>query len=800
MSNRDDAQSLQLAFSLHRSGKFAEAAKLYRKVIKKNPREANALHSLALIEAATGNRAEAAQLMARSLTVQPKNIQFIQNYVTVLCQIGKFETASTECRRGLEFDAGNIYLLYVAAGALLKQGKFTDALVTFDRLLALEPRHVPAITERGSVLLELGQHDAARESAERAIALEPNYAEAHLNKGILLGLARQHAEALASFDAALKLNPNLPFAWSGRGNVLFGLRRLEEAGAAYERALAVQPQLAEAWLGLGNIFFELKRFGEALTTYDKAIAIQPNLAAAWLGRGNVLFDLRRADEALAAYDKALSFNPGSAEAWAGRGNVFSILKHHGEAFAAYDKAFALKPELTGLEGDRIRSRMQICDWSGLQAECDHLLRSVRAGKAATSPFAFLGTGACGADELACARAWAAKRYPAPERPLLPGAPYGHDKIRIGYVSADFREHPVSYLIAGVIEGHDRARFEITGISIGPADVSPMRRRLEKAFDRFIDASALGIDDIARRIREGEIDILVDLNGFTQNARTAIFAHRPAPLQVNYLGYPGTMGAEYIDYIIADPVLIPEAHRQNYQEKVVWLPHSYLPHDAASRAISEQRFARQEFGLPERGFVFCCFNNAYKLNPRVFASRMRILGAVEGSVLWLSRDNQEAVDNLRKEAAAAGVDPARLIFADRVPSPSEHLARHRLADLFLDTLPYNAHTTASDALWTGLPVLTQLGETFAGRVAASLLSAIGLPELIVETEAEFEQLAVELATDPDRLAAVTTKLAQHRLTQPLFDTSLYIAHLEQAYAAMFGRHRDGLRPDHIDLRY
>src|SRR5262245_50501152 len=683
MSNRDDAQSLQLAFSLHRSGKFAEAAKLYRKVIKRHPREANALHSLALIEAAAGNRAEAAQLMARPLAVQPKNIQFIQNYVTVLCQLGQFEAASTAGRRGLELEAGNVYLLYVSAGALLKQGKFTDALATFDRLLALEPRHVPAMTERGSVLLELGQHDAARESAERAIALEPNYAEAHLNKGILLGLSRQHAEALASFDTALKLNPGLSYAWSGRGNVLFGLRRLEEAGAAYERALAVQPQLAEAWLGLGNIFFELKRFDEALTTYDKAIAIQPNLAAAWLGRGNVLFDLRRADQALAAYDKALSFNPGSAEAWAGRGNVFSILKRHGEAFAAYDKALALKPELTGLEGDRIRSRMQICDWSDLEAECDHLLRSVRAGKAATSPFAFLGTDASGADELACARAWAAKRYPGSERPLLPAAPYGHDKIRVGYVSADFREHPVSYLIAGVIEGHDRARFEITGISIGPADASPMRRRLEKAFDRFIDAPALGTDEIARWIREGEIDILVDLNGFTQNSRTAIFAQRAAPLQVNYLGYPGTMGAEYIDYIIADPVLIPEAHCANYQEKVVWLPHSYLPHDTASRAIAEHRFTRHEFGLPERGFVFCCFNNAYKLNPRVFASRMRILGAVEGSVLWLSRDNEAAVDNLRKEAAAAGVDPARLIFADRVPSPSEHLARHCLADLFLD---------------------------------------------------------------------------------------------------------------------
>jgi predicted O-linked N-acetylglucosamine transferase (SPINDLY family) len=800
MSRHDDAQSLQQAFSLHRSGRFAEAAKLYRKVLKRHPREPNALHSLALIESAAGNLTEAAQLMARSLAVQPDNIQFIQNYVTVLCQLGRFETAGAECAKGLGHDRGNVYLHYVLAGALLKQGKFEESLAAFDRLLALEPHHVPAMTERGSVLLELGRLDAARESAERAIALQPGYAEAYLNKGILLGLVRQHAEALASFDIALKLNPTLPYAWSGRGNVLFDLRRLGEAGAAYERAIGIQPKLAEGWLGLGNVFFELKRFDEALAAYDRATGIQPNLAAGWLGRGNVLFDLRRFEDALAAYDKALAFDPESAEAFAGRGNVFSILKRHGDALAAYDKAFSLKPDLTGLEGDRIRARFQICDWEGLEADCEHLVQSVRDGKPASSPFAFLGTGAAGADELACARAWTSRRYPASGQPLSSGAPYAHDRIRIAYVSADFREHPVSYLITGVFERHDRARFDITGISIGADDGSPVRRRLEKSFDRFIDASALGIEEIARRIREGEIDILVDLNGFTQNARPQIFARRPAPLQVNYLGFPGTMGADYIDYIIADPVLSPEAHRANYKEKVVRLPHSYLPHDAASRVISEQPLARRDYGLPERGFVFCCFNNAYKLNPRLFASRMRILKAVEGSVLWLSRDNDAAIANLRKHAQAAGIDPSRLVFADRVASSAEHLARHRLADLFLDTLPYNAHTTASDALWAGLPVLTEIGGTFAGRVAASLLTAIGLPELIAVSEEEFERLAVELANDPVRLAAIGARLAENRHAKPLFDTSLYVSHLEQAYEAMVGRLRRGQAPDHIDLTH
>jgi predicted O-linked N-acetylglucosamine transferase (SPINDLY family) len=352
------------------------------------------------------------------------------------------------------------------------------------------------------------------------------------------------------------------------------------------------------------------------------------------------------------------------------------------------------------------------------------------------------------------------------------------------------------LVAGVFECHDRSRFEVTGISIGPNDHSEMRQRLENSFDNFIDATALGAAEIAEKIRELEIDLLIDLNGYTGNARTEIFARRPAPVQVNYLGYPGTMGADFIDYIIADPVLVPAPDQRSYGEKVAYLPHSYLPHDDASRSVSDRSFDRDEFGLPENGFVFCCFNNVYKLNPGQFQARLKLLAAIEGSVLWLSDTNAAAKTNLRKQALADGIDPARLIFANRIPSAADHLARHRLADLFLDTLPYNAHTTASDALWAGLPVLTQIGETFAGRVAASLLTAVGLPELIAPTPQQFESMAVELANDPARLAAIRDKLAQNRSALPLFNTKLYTRHLETAYAAMYQRHQSGLAPDHI----
>jgi protein O-GlcNAc transferase len=798
MSKRDDAQNLQIAFSFHRSGKFAEAAALYRKIIKRNPREAHALHSLGIIEAANGNGTEAAQLMARSLSVQPANVQFVQNYATVLCQLGRYDAALVACQKALEIEAGDVYLLYVAAGALTKLDRSAEALTMFDRLLALAPNHVAGLTERGSVLSGMGRHDAALADIDKALSHDPRYAEAHLVKGVLYGQLKRHDDALASLDLALRLNPQLANAWLGRGNVSFNLRRNDEAFAAYDKTLALQPGLAEAWLGRGNVLFDLRRHGDALSAYDRALAIQPALAEAWLGRGNVLFDLRRCDEALAAYDKALARNPNSAEAWAGRGNVFTELKRYGEAVTAYDRALALKPDLAAVAGERIHCRMQLCDWAGLAAECDDLIRSIRAGKESASPFAFLAVSDSREEQLVCARSWVDRRYPGPNQSAWRGTRYSHDKIRVAYLSADFRQHPVAYLTVGMFEAHDRSRFETFGVSIGPNDGSDMRGRLERCFDHFMDREARGVDDIAQWLREREIDILVDLNGFTQNARPLILARRPAPVQVNYLGFAGTMGADYLDYIVADPTLIPASHRDGYAEKIVYLPESYMPHDDESRAISDRALDRAEFGLPEHGVVFCCFNNAFKFNPEVFRSRMRILSAVKGSVLWLSAVHPAATENLRREASAAGVDPSRLVFAGRVPLMADHLARHRLADLFLDTLPYNAHTTASDALWAGLPVLTQIGETLAGRVAASLLTAIGLPELITQTQAQFESQAIELATKQEMLVALKGKLARHRSTTPLFNTKQHVRHLESAYIAMFERNRQGLPPEHIHV--
>jgi predicted O-linked N-acetylglucosamine transferase (SPINDLY family) len=439
--------------------------------------------------------------------------------------------------------------------------------------------------------------------------------------------------------------------------------------------------------------------------------------------------------------------------------------------------------------------MRLCDWSNFDTECAHLISSVRDRKLNTTPFALLALPSSSDDQFQYAKLWTSNKYPPSQKPVWQGERYNHDRIRVAYLSADYRAHPVAYLIAELLERHDRSRFEIIGVSFGVDDRSEIRTRLVAAFDEFHDVTKKSDKEIAELLHDRQVDIAIDLTGYTQDYRLGIFGYRPVPIQANYLGYPGTMGAPYIDYIIADRIVAPFEHRRSYTEKIVHLPDCFLVNDS-HRRIAEGTLTRHAAGLPEQGFVFCCFNNNYKITPGIFDVWMRLLHQLKGSVLWLSQVNNTAIRNLRREADARGIDSARLIFAPRLDGLDDHLARYRLADLFLDTLPYNAHTTASDALWAGLPVLTCLGETFAGRVATSLLHAIDLPELVTASLEDYERLAIDLAANPGKLAGIKRKLAGNRLTTPLFDTKLFTKHIETAYTAMHERHKAGLAPDHI----
>lgn len=750
----------------------------------------------ALTAMKNGNLVDAERSFKSVLSRQPDNVAALNLLTAVLMGAGRYGEAERFIARAVALNQSSD-VSYYNYGLILKSlNKPQQSLIQFNHAIRLNPKVAETWNNRGAIFNDLGQYENAVQDFDRAVALAPQYAEAFCNKGKSLVKLRRFDDALAAYDRAQAIKPDLAEALLGKGNVFENLNRYDEALALYKKSLSIKPSLAEAWLGCGNVFLDLRRYGESLAAFDKGIEIKPDLHEAWLGRGHVFYHLMRYDEALSAYDKALAIKDDLENVWLGRGNVFYDLKRYAEALAAYDRAFVLKPDLISVEGARLFSKMNLCDWDQIEFESDHLISSIRNNKPAAPPWVLLGISSSREDQYNYAKGWIEEQYPSAHKVRSDGKPHRHDKLRIAYVSSDLREHPVAYLAAGVFEMHDRSKFEVTAVSIGPDDQSPMRRRLVRSFDRFIDANALRNDQVAQEIKDAEIDIVIDLNGLTQNARTDIFAGRPAPIQVNWLGYAGTMGAGFIDYIIGDPTLIPLSHQNDYAEKIVHLPHNYMPHDDAGRLISSRPVTRDEAGLPENGFVFCCFNNSYKLNPGVFRRWMALLRAVEGSVLWLSEPAALAVSNLRKEASSAGINPDRLIFAKRVASPADHLARHRLADLFLDTLPYNAHTTASDALWAGLPVLTQIGETFAGRVAASLLMAIGLPELVAETSEQYERIAIDLATQQEKLPGIKRKLAANRAAGPLFNTGLFTRHLEAAYVAMIDRHHAGLAPAHI----
>jgi protein O-GlcNAc transferase len=681
-----------------------------------------------------------------------------------------------------------LHLLGVIA---YQRGDHSAALDLIDRALSIDPGAPEAHNNCGVILAALTRFEDAVASYDSALAAAPGYVDAHINRGNALRDLTRFEDALASYDRAIVLDPSNAEAFNKHGNALTELQRFEQAAASYARAIELRPAFGEAFNNRGVALAKLRRFEDALANYNKAIALNPTDAEALNNCGQALAELKRFDEALASYDQAIALRPDYAEALNNRGNALNELHRFGEAAASYERAIALEPDIDYLRGNHLHVKMHVCDWADFDQRCADLIAAVMRGSAASSPFLLLATPASAEAQLKCATRYSADQYRVSPASLWKGERYSHDRIRVAYLSADLHAHATTQLIAGLFEQHDKSRFQTIAVSFGPASNSDMRQRLMHSFDQFIDVRTQSDQSVAEQIHRMEVDIAVDLKGFTRDARTGIFAKRPAPIQVNYLGYPGTMGASYIDYLIADRVVVPEDRRDAFSEKVICLPDSYQVNDA-SRRIAAVTPSRSEAGLPEGAFVFCCFNNSFKITPNVFDVWMRLLRAVEGSVLWLIEGNASAPRNLRREAALRGVAVERLIFAPRI-GPDDHLARHRLADMFLDTHYCNAHTTASDALWAGVPVLTCSGTTFASRVAGSLLQAVGLPELITHSLEEYEALALKLAREPGLLASLRQKLARNRETYPLFDTARFTRHIEAAYTTMWERSQRGEPP-------
>jgi len=648
--------------------------------------------------------------------------------------------------------------LFLEALALQEKGDLERAEGLYRKALTLAPERPSVMNNLAAVLFSLKKYSEAKLLCERLLAIDPADATALLHLGNCQAQLDLAGEALIAYDKALMIRPDYADALTNRGNALLALKRPEEALASHERALAVIPDHVTA---LNN-------------------------------RGIALWHLGRREEASASWDHALRIKPDYAEPLFNRGDLRMLSGEYDKAIEDFERLLTIDPEYDNALGNVVHCRMHVCDWSKLARDSAALSARVQDGKRAAAPFTLLATYASPAEQLQCARIWANDKHPPSSNPLWLGDRYQHDRIRIAYMSGEFREHATSYLIAGLLELHDTSRFQIFAISTGVGERGSTGRRIERACEHFMDVSNKPDREVASRLRDHEIDILVNLNGYFGTARTGICAMRAAPVQVNYLGFPGTMGANYMDYIIADRHVIPEDQRKHFSEQVVYLPDTYQANDS-KRKVSPLTPSRAEVGLPDHGFVFCCFNNNHKILPDMFDIWMRLLSKIENSVLWLLQDNVAVSKNLRREAQARSVAPERLIFAPRVKM-EDHLARHRLADLFLDTLPHNAHTTASDALWTGLPVLTIMGNSFAGRVAGSLLYAVGLPELITNTREDYEALALKLAIDDGLLADVKARLARNRATYPLFNTDRYRKHIESAYVTMWERYQRGEPPE------
>ncbi|HEY4081995.1 MAG TPA: tetratricopeptide repeat protein [Burkholderiaceae bacterium] len=621
------------------------------------------------------------------------------------------------------------------------------------------------------------------ELAERCYAascqIQPGDAVAQHNWGVTLVELGRPADAIAAYERAIGLNPAYANAYCSLGLAYQRIAAPEAALVAFDCAMKLAPQEARFALEHARTRVNLGQYADALGELESLAPRSSRNPEVFNLKGLALKNLKRASEALSAFDAAIALQPSYAEALSNRGNLRLQMRQFSRAIEDLNAAVAVKPTLDWLRGTRLYAASHAFEWNAYESERAAVIDGVRSQAKIIQPLALQTLVDDPALQQQAARLWTQASCP----PLRAATTAAHepvsDKIRIAYVSRDFKSHPVSFLIAEVIELHDRERFEVIAVNYGAASDDPMQVRLRAAFDGFLDVEHLTDAAIAELCRNLAVDIAVDLSGFTDGARSAIFAWRAAPVQVAYLGYLGTSGTRLYDYLIADAQIIPPDSRPFYDENIVQLP-SYQANDR--HRPTPMPASRSPLDLPEAGFVFCCFNNPCKITPEVFASWMRILAAVPGSVLWLLDEDGQAPSNARAHAQTHGIDPARLVFANRADRET-YLANLGAADLFLDTLPYNAGTTASDALWMGLPVLTRPGRSFPGRVAASLLQAIELPELIAESMDAYEMLAIQLAQEPERMADIKRRLLASRQSSCLFDARSFTRNLEIAYVEM-----------------
>jgi predicted O-linked N-acetylglucosamine transferase (SPINDLY family) len=802
--------NLGLAFLAQ--GKLDEAAVSLLEAIRLNPQYVLAHNNLGSVFKDQGKLDRAVASWRHAIRVKPDFAEAHSNLGAALLAQGKPAEATASLQQAVRYKPDYAGAHCNLGIAFANQGKLDEAVASYRRAVHLKPDYAAAHNYLGMTLVQQKKLDEAAASFRRALALQPNDSDAHFNLATVLKLQGKPDEAAASYQQALRRKPDFVAAHVRLGLLLAEQGKPDEAATCYRRALELRPDDVDALYNLGSALKDQGLLDEAVASWRQALRLKPDLAEAHNNIAVALMEQGKPEEAVPSLRLAVHYRTDYASAYSNLGTALKDLGQFEEAVASWRQAVRLRPGDAATVGALLHELQHECRWEDLttlsqrvvefvdgsdKSPRDGNLAAMPTDATAVSPFVFFALPAptTASQQLRCAQQWVDRciktvavvgHKPAFDRPANPRA-----KITIGYVSADFHAHATAYLIAELLEKHDRDRFRVFGYSYGPDDRSPIRRRLIDGMDRFVDLRNVSNAEAARGIAADEVDILVDLKGHSRQARTQIFAYRPAPIQVNYLGYPGTMGAPFMDYILVDDFIVPADQQPFFTEKLVHLPGCYQVNDS-QREISARTPSRAECGLPDEGFVFCCFNNGYKITPAMFDVWMDLLKAVPGSVLWLLEVNRLAPANLGREAEARGVAAQRLVFAPRQPL-AEHLARHRAADLFLDCFPVNAHTTASDALWTGLPLLTIAGETFVSRVAGSLLRTVGLPELITTSLQDYADTALRLARDPSLLGDLRAALAESRKTSRLFDGDRFARSLEQAFVKMWETYAAGEPP-------
>lgn len=685
----------------------------------------------------------------------------------------------------------DVVVLCQHAESAFKSANYELARNIYSKIIELDPKNIKAIEGEAYCLANLGNHSAAFAHLEKICDWPEVSAQALYFLGSYYLEKKNIKKAILQFNRSLNIAGDyfealhdLAAAYATQGDI-------KSAYWNYQKALAFEKKSKDLYLNLGDLAMMLQKFLDARAYYLKAAELDQSCMYAWLGYGVSSAKLGRYEDALMAFERVIQIDPRCSDVWVHQGDIYNLLKRHDLAAKSYQNAKKLFPSTPFIAGKILHQMMLACHWEFYEDLLEEINIGLRNGERVAEPFGFQALSNSESDLKLCAKTYAEFYF----NPLGNFAlSKKHSKIKVGYICGEFRDQATSILMAGVYESHNKQDFEIYAFDNGLDDGSPLRKRIEKAFDHFIDIKNITDHDAAKMIAEMEIDILINLNGYFGASRQSIFAYKPAPIQVNYLGFPGTLGANYMDYLIADDTVIPPASYQHYCEKIVSLPNCYQSNDS-KRKISDKNFKRSDFGLPDNKFIYCCFNNNYKITPDTFNIWMDILKGTENTVLWLLKDNPLAMNNLLIEAEKRGVSKDRIFFAERI-KPEEHLERHQLADLFLDTHPYNAHTTASDAIWAGLPILTYPGTTFPGRVTSSLLSALGVPELIADSQNDYLEKAIKFAAIPESLLIIRQKLKLRRGTSNLFNTAEFTRNIEAAFKLMYSRYLEGLPAEHL----